>query len=246
MHKNKWRCFFCTVLTLILYISLAVPAFGETPPIENPISGYEPVAAASKGRASDVIAIAKTQDGYKGVICNKGMNNEKRYSYFGDVWDAELAKANENSIGHWCSEFASWCHVQAKVPGAKPLISVTAWRNYYKNSLYMMYASAENASIEKETRADVVKNWFKGFQSNGTLKLKDLKEGDILLILTDKRLAGGTRAPHHTAIFDHYSGNEVFVIDGNVKANSSSSQVRVDGKYEAREVICVVRPDYNQ
>ena len=80
MHKNKWRCFFCTVLTLILYISLAVPAFGEMPPIENPISGYERVAAASKGRASDVIAIAKTQDGYKGVICNKGMNNEKRYS----------------------------------------------------------------------------------------------------------------------------------------------------------------------
>ena len=246
MCKNKSRNSFCAVLSLIICISMAVPAFGETPKIENPISGYESVAEASKGRASDVIAIAKTQEGYKGVIYNKGMDNEKRYSYFSNVWDPELAKANESNIGHWCSEFVSWCLVQAKVPGAKPLVSVTAWRNYYKDSLYKMYASAENASIEKETHADVVENWFTGFQSNGTLKLKDLKEGDILLILTDKRLAGGTRAPHHTAIFDHYSGNEVFVIDGNVKTNKSSSQVRVYGKYEAREVICVIRPHYNQ
>ena len=121
MRKIKWKRIYCTVLTLVLCISWAVPAFGEMPTIENPIPGYESVSAASKGRASDVLAIARTQEGYKGVICNKGTNNEKRYSYFGNVWDAKLAKANENSIGHWCSEFASWCLVQAKVPGAKPL-----------------------------------------------------------------------------------------------------------------------------
>ena len=236
--------FITKITALVLVLAFSMPAFAGVS--ISPPKSYASVAAKCRGRADDVISMAKTQDGYKGVIKNKGKSSEKRYSYFGNSWDKRLSEKNKKSnTGNWCSEFASWCMVQAKVPGARPLVGVEEWRDAYRGSLFKMYASAENASKDKKTRASVVKKWFANYKSNGTLKLKDLRKGDVLQILTDEKLKKGKREPHHTAIFaGKVKGNNVYVVEGNVDASSSHSRVRINGVYDAREVIAVIRPVY--
>ena len=199
----------------------------------------ENLSRNAKGRASDVIAVAKTQVGYVGPIIKN-----IRVSYFGNAWRPEISAYNYVADGNkekssWCSEFAFWCLSKAKViPETAKLTNVETFRNYFRNSAYKFHASANNST---KTRATISKNWFKNVPSKGTLKLKDLKSGDILQICTDTSQG----QPHHTAIFVSRSGdNNVKVLEGNKKVSGlSQSQVQY-GTYAAHDVIAVLRPNY--
>ena len=233
---NCQRSLFCVLITAAMtaLFSLTVMASSSWENLLNAEAVME-LSSEAVGTADDMIAIARTQEGYHGYT-----QDGKHYSYFGDIWDPELSERNKKNNGNWCSEFVSWCLVTANVPDSKPLISVSAFRNYYQDSMYKMYASACNST---DTHQQIVENWFSGYTSKGTLKLKDLKKGDILLICRDDKLSGGE--PHHTAVFTFFSGKQVHVIEGNKRMDDGTTQVYGDGTYEAHEVIAVIRPEYN-
>lgn len=197
----------------------------------------------AKGRASDVIAIAATQKGYKGYA------GKKRYSYFGDIWNpgksANYKGMKKNNSGDWCSEFVWWCLVRAKVlNGSENINGVKSFREFYKDRMYKMYSSAYGCKkkYHKKSQSDIVKDWFKGYESKGTLKLKDLRKGDIVQICKDNKKV---TKPHHTALVYGITRTSVLVWEGNVGKNNKHTYVK-KGKYKAHEIIAVLRPKYNK
>lgn len=194
----------------------------------------------AKGRASDVIAIAKSQRGYKGLVSTEG---KKRYSYFVNEWKP-ARKKNEDMSGNWCSEFAWWCLVKAKVlKGREGLVDVESFRHYFRKRMYKLKDSAEcSKKYHSIPQSKIVSNWFKNYKGKGIFEVKDLKKGDILQICSDKKKR--KKEPHHTAIFCGRSGNKIYVWEGNMGNDGTYSYVR-KGKYKAHEIIAVLRPKYS-
>ena len=196
----------------------------------------------SKKTGADVVKIAETQLGYEGEI-KDGICS----SYFSNLWDPEISERNNAADGtdcssKWCSEFAYWCLVKAKIlDKTADIRSVKGFRKYFSNSMYDFFASSKNTKTEKRFR-DASADWFSSrkYKSQGTLKIDDLKPGDILQIMSGKT----AKEPHHTAIYVGKADNtHVKVIEGNMKdgRNAKTSKVRY-GTYVAHEVIAVIRP----
>ena len=205
------------------------------------------------GRASDVIALAKTQEGYQGLVLPVGGGRRIRCSYFGNVWNEEVAEENNLADGYdekgsWCSEFVYWCLVKGKVlTGEENLTELADFAWYFNDpengDVYRFYASSENSGQANAMMSDA---WFakNGLVSRGTLKLADLLPGDILQVKYRKSEDG----PHHTVLFLNRLGkNQVQVIEGNVDNTGSATRVRISddvSSYQAREVVAVIRPHY--
>lgn len=203
----------------------------------------------AKGRVKDVIAIAKTQKGYRAFV-----SGQKKYSYFGDRWKpgkrVNYTDGTKTEDGNWCSEFVWWCLVKAKVlKGKEHLCSVKRYKSYFKNRMYKFKDSAECgkkihfSGRTKIEQCKLVNDWFDGIREKGILTLKQLKKGDILQICSNKKKF--KNQPHHTAIFYKLVGNKIVVIEGNMKSGNKRSSVRI-GKYKPCEVIAVIRPKYRK
>ena len=195
----------------------------------------------AKGRASDVIAVAKSQLGYKGKV-----KHGKRYSYYGSVWKpAKKINKREDSAGNWCSEFAWWCLVKARVIKRKAnLVDLDRFKFYYRNRIYKLKNSAYNSYIYHTIpQCEIVANWFIGYQERRVLSVYNLTKGDILQICNDCK--SNAKAPHHTAIFYKRTNGKLKVIEGNV--NNDGHYTRVAwGTYDPHEVIAVIRPKYKK
>ena len=217
-------------------------------------SAVKALSAAAKGKASDVIAIAETQIGYAGIITDNGI----RCSYFSNAWNHDVSARNADADGkdcksNWCSEFAYWVLVKARVlPETLKITSVRSFRREVagkksgmNGKIYKFWASSPenpNKDIDKRFKK-ASENWFKEWRSDGTLRIADLKPGDILQICSSEN----REIPHHTAIFTKaVNGAYVEVIEGNKKVSGKNLSIVKRSSIPAHEIIAVIRPNYKK
>lgn len=219
------------------------------------------LSKAAKGRVSDVIAIAATQDGYECVNPESRTYREcdqarKKYTWFaqGD-WNIALRNYNlqKNQMGDYCSEFLYWCLYQAKVPGITLNSRIATLENFrdkcpafgtlYKFAPSIKYSVKRHAS----TNQQIISKWFGSRKTGGTLSgTAALMPGDILQICKDSYPF--MDIPHHIAFFVKSSGTDVVVMEGNDPLATpyrsvNTSQTRT---YHDHEVFAVIRPRYNR
>ncbi len=189
-----------------------------------------PLEKMTGEQGHDILVVAKSQNGYKGKI--KIIGGKLRVlSYYGNIWaNSELnnEKAIDgNDTGNWCSEFAAW---SARKAGVKKELfpaqnGVKGYRRFFsKQGRFFRFSGNKRSS------------WFNSkYKSAGTMRPKDLQEGDIL------QIGSGTK-PHHTAIFHSYKNGKIYTYDGN-KRNEVKSNGQIS--YSEKEILAVIRPQYN-
>ena len=192
------------------------------------IKGPKKLPSLTGRQGHDVILIAASQHGYKGVTVG---NDKKRLSYYGNIWaNKELDKKTVASDkGNWCSEFAAWCARQAGVPSSvyPAQASYASYRIFFSNQ----------GRFFKFSKGPKPSNWF-SVDVAGTMTPEDLQEGDILQIARK-----GENSPHHTAIFHKYKGGKIYTYDGN---QSNVVKASGNGKYrDFDNIMAVIRPSYN-
>ncbi|MBO4855591.1 hypothetical protein J5500_04280 [Candidatus Saccharibacteria bacterium] len=207
------------------------------------------------GSGAAVLKVAASQKGNSGRIV-KIKGKERRISYYNNVW--YVGQHNKNypknkwaaiptdQTGNWCSEFATWAMATAGVPTSKLSTSVKKFPTTDsvaqmsslfsdRNRLFKFHNATEKTKTKKAQTT-----WFKYRKSAGTMKLDNLRPGDILQILSSK----SKTVPHHTAIYVSHSGKKVKVYEGNVDHTKTHSYVRTTRTYDANQIIAVARPEY--
>lgn len=228
--KKKILAMLAIVAIAVTTIVTPVLAANAPPALKNQATLNKLVKNA-KGKPEDVIKIATTQKGYKGV-----KYGGRLHTWFTDKTGTAILNAQKTGTGAWCSEFATWCLTQAKVPGAKMCASNGDIAKLYKNAAYKV-SSSQNKSGYKDRANKYFKN--NGLKAKDTLTLGALKKGDILII---DHYGNGLC---HTVIFDHaakVNGKwKVYVVEGN-----NGNIVKIQSTYEPYQVGCAFRPNYNK
>ena len=181
-----------------------------------PYSGYKKLTKNAHGLVSDVIAIAKSQYGY-----NDGL------AYFGSKWNTYGVNLRDRDApGSWCTDFASWCLVAARVPGAKPLYDVN---NTYRRDLTIMgYYSSQNA-LYRYSLSSNGSGRLEGYKIRGTLTPKTIRAGDIALV---------DNGHHSTIVMGVNPNGSISVVEGN--------PVRIGRVISGKYIYAVARPAYNR
>ena len=181
-----------------------------------PYSGYKKLSQKARGMASDVIAIAKSQYGY-----NDGL------AYFGSKWNTYAVNLRDRDApGSWCTDFATWCLVAARVPDSRGLFDVA---NRYRSDLTIMgYYSSQNSLYRYSLSSTGGSGSLEGYKIRGTLTPKTIKPGDIALV---------DKGHHSTIVMQVYSNGNVSVVEGN--------PVRIGRVISGRSIYAVARPAYN-
>ena len=200
--------------------------------VSMPYSGYKKLTKAAKGRVSDVLAIARSQNGYGGIV-----RNGCRRAYFGSKWDTYAMNEHDaDGAGAWCSDFASWCLFAARVPNSRGLYDIVngyasdrTVTRFYGNKYNSLYRYAPSyARYPNSINARLA-----GVKIRGTLNAKTIMPGDIAVV----------NSGHHTTIVAsvNRSSGAVQVVEGNC-----GNRVRTDRWISADQVWFVARPAYNK
>ena len=196
--------------------------------VSAPYPGYKALSQKAKGRAKDVIRIALSQEGYTG-----SEGGGTKTSYFGTKWATyDLNTRDRDYSGAWCTDFATWCLVTAKVPGVRPLFDIQ--NSYRPNRTLAGHFTDSMYKYKPGYKADPsgVDAFFKGYKCAGTLNRKTIRVGDIVIVFHG----------HHTAIVRKvYQNGDVMVVEGN-----ANNRVRTDRIIPANEIYAVIRPAYNR
>ena len=198
--------------TLNATIRVKDPYPNKKMPLPNP--GYKKMTRTARGTVVDVIAIAKSQRGYTAFP-----------GYFGTKWNTYAVNLRDRDApGSWCSDFASWCLVAARVPGAKGLFDV---QNKYRPDLTIMGYYSSRKALYRYSQSGTGGS-LDGYKIWGTLTPKTIRPGDIALV------DGGH---HSTIVMQVYSNGNVSVVEGN--------PVRIGRVISGRSIYAVARPAYN-
>lgn len=199
--------------------------------VSMPFSGYKKLTRAARGRVVDVLAIAESQRGYRGI--DRG---SYKASYFGSKWDTYNINRHDRDLnGAWCSDFISWCLFAARVPNTMGLFDI---KNSYcpERTITKFYGNKWNSLYRYRSSSlshpNTVSSLLSGCQVRGTLDSKTIMPGDIAIV----------SAGHHTTIVKHVnrSNGAVQVVEGNC-----SNMVMTSRWISASEVYAVARPAYN-
>ncbi len=186
---ESWKKIIVFGLIAILSVNTAIVSFGaeRNYGYEDP---FETPALTGNWR-TDIIAVAKSQVGYKEA--------EDGSTYFGE-WIGE----GEATQG-WCSEFASWCAYKAGIP--KTIFPRKRSSNAFQEFFYKKgrFFFLEGGICPEES----------GYRKSNakTISLKELKIGDILLVDTNSDYGDGA---DHTALVISHEDGLINAVSGNV------------------------------
>lgn len=208
-------------LVLVFTMLLSISAFADWKKLKNESlvkKQDQGKAGFTQETADAVLYYAYTQIGYKGV-----KPKSYKFSYWVYEWGPGK-KANPNrgkngNWGNWCSEFAWWCLVKAKV--------MTGTENINDSGDMKKVLSKKGKTI-----------FNKG---SNKLNLDKFRPGDVVLLDHNK-----DGKADHTAIISEpiMKGNKLRVVEGNANENKAGNTFVQEGAYSTSQIMYVGRPRY--